>query len=205
MAQEPQRWGSQSAAPLHWAPPAVPNKPQNPRPAWLLALAGGATALLMSGVFLLVDGGMPALSRETRDSLLFDAQTYVDNENLSRESLIEELEFDGYSTTDAQWAADNVNVDWHLEASGVAAEALVYSAFSEEGLIEFLEYDGFTRKQAEFAVSDQTIDWSEQAVILANSYVDVGIDTREAMIDQLLYEGFSQSDAEYGATAVGLR
>jgi hypothetical protein len=62
------------------------------------------------------------------------------------------LEFEGYSTEDATWAVDSLNVDWNEDAAEAAEDYLSYSS-SRSGLIEQLMFEGYTREQAEFGVN----------------------------------------------------
>jgi Host cell surface-exposed lipoprotein len=80
------------------------------------------------------------------------AESYLDYSAFSRKGLIEQLEFEGYSTADATYAVDNVTVDWNEQAALKAKDYLDYSSFSRSGLIEQLIFEGFTRAQAEYGV-----------------------------------------------------
>lgn len=72
---------------------------------------------------------------------------------VSRSGLIQQLEFEGYSTEDANFAADHVNADWNEQAVKEAKNYLDTMPFSKSGLIEQLEFEGYTREQAEHGVS----------------------------------------------------
>jgi len=80
------------------------------------------------------------------------ALNYLDYTSFSKQGLIEQLEFEGFSTADAEYAVDNITVDWKEQAALKAAEYLNYQAFSRSGLIDQLEFEGFTRAQATFGV-----------------------------------------------------
>ena len=69
----------------------------------------------------------------------------------SYKKLINQLEFDGYSSEDATYAADNCEADWDEQAVKAAKNYLKIMAFSEKRLIEQLEFDGFTNEQAVYA------------------------------------------------------
>lgn len=81
------------------------------------------------------------------------AQSYLKYSGFSRTGLIDQLEFEKFSTADATWAADNCGADWYAEAAEKAASYLKYSAFSRQGLIDQLLYEGFTQEQAEYGAS----------------------------------------------------
>ena len=61
---------------------------------------------------------------------------------------MQQLEYEGFSTSDATYAVDNVEVDWMEQAAQKAEQYLEFQAFSRSGLIDQLEYEGFTAEQA---------------------------------------------------------
>ena len=73
--------------------------------------------------------------------------------SFSRTGLIEQLEYEGFSTEDAAWAVDRVTVDWNEQAAKSAKDYLEFTSFSHSGLVEQLIYGGFTPEQAEYGVS----------------------------------------------------
>jgi len=85
------------------------------------------------------------------------AVSYLEYTGFSRSGLIGQLEFEGYSTADAEFAIARLEaeggVDWNAEAAESAASYLDYTAFSRSGLIDQLLYEGFTPEQAEYGVS----------------------------------------------------
>lgn len=87
-----------------------------------------------------------------KQNALEQAESYLGYSAFSREGLIEQLEFEGYSHEEAVYAVDEIEVDWKEQAALKAEDYLDYSSFSREGLIEQLEYEGFTREQAEYGV-----------------------------------------------------
>lgn len=78
------------------------------------------------------------------------AESYLDYSAFSRQGLIEQLEYEGFSTDDAEHAVDALDVDWSEQAAKSAESYLEYSSFSLEGLIDQLVYEGFTDEQAEY-------------------------------------------------------
>ncbi|WP_405160654.1 Ltp family lipoprotein [Nocardia sp. NBC_01499] len=81
------------------------------------------------------------------------AQQYLDYSAFSRSGLIHQLEYEGFSTADATFAVDSLNVDWNEQAAKSAKQYLEYTSFSRSGLIDQLVYEGFTRAQAEYGVN----------------------------------------------------
>ena len=86
------------------------------------------------------------------ENALRSAQDYLSFTSFSREGLIQQLEYEGYTNEEAVYAVDNSDADWYEQAEKSAEDYLDYTSFSREGLIEQLEYEGFTRDQAEHGV-----------------------------------------------------
>lgn len=138
-------------------------------------------------------GEKNALSR-AKDYLAYTAFSY--------DGLIEQLEYEGFSQSEAQYGADNCGADWKEQAARKAKEYLEFSAFSYKGLIEQLEYEGFTSVEAEYGVDNCGADWKEQAAEKAKQYLEFSSFSRQELVDQLVYEGFTQEQAEYGVNKV---
>ena len=77
---------------------------------------------------------------------------YLDFAGFSRQGLVRQLEFDGYSNVDAVYGADQSGANWREQAAKKAKEYLDIMPFSRQGLIEQLEFDGFTREEAVYGV-----------------------------------------------------
>ena len=80
------------------------------------------------------------------------AQDYLDTSHFSRKGLIDQLEFEGFTSKDATFAVDYLKVNWNEQAVGTAKDYLDTSHFSRSGLIDQLEFEGFTHKQAVYGV-----------------------------------------------------
>lgn len=83
---------------------------------------------------------------------LSKARDYLDVMTFSYTGLIDQLEYEGYSYSEAVYGADHCGADWYEQAALKAAEYLDLMAFSRQGLIEQLEYEGFTYEQAVYGV-----------------------------------------------------
>ena len=83
---------------------------------------------------------------------LESAKSYLKYSAFSYSGLIDQLEYEGYSTSEATYAVDHCGADWNEQAVLSAASYLKYSSFSKQGLIEQLEYEGFTHDQAVYGV-----------------------------------------------------
>lgn len=96
----------------------------------------------------------PAEPSETisQKNALKKAKDYLNYSAFSYTGLIEQLEYEKFSTEDATYAVDNCGADWNKQAEKKAADYLEYSSFSRDGLIEQLEYEGFTFEQATHGV-----------------------------------------------------
>ena len=134
---------------------------------------------------------------------LDSAKSYIRHSAFSHDGLIDQLEYEGYTTADATFAADNCGADWNDEALQKAQSYLKHSAFSESGLINQLEYEKFTTAQATYAVDNCGANWKEQASKCAESYLKHFSYSRERLIEQLIYEGFTRTQAIYGVEANG--
>lgn len=83
--------------------------------------------------------------RSAREYLSFSAFSYT--------GLIHQLEYEGYSTEEATYAADNCNANWNEQSAKSAKEYLDMSSFSRQELINQLIYEGYTQEQAEYGVT----------------------------------------------------
>ncbi len=93
-----------------------------------------------------------SMSLEEKNALSM-AKQYLNYTAFSESGLIKQLEYEGFSTEIATFAAENCGADWNEQAAKMAEQYLNYTAFSRSGLIEQLEYEGFTKEQAEYGVS----------------------------------------------------
>ena len=134
---------------------------------------------------------------------LAKAKSYLSHSAFSHDRLIEQLEYEKFSTADATFAADNCGANWFEQALKKANSYLSHSAFSYKRLLEQLEYEKFTTPQATYAVNNCGTNWYEQAAKKAASYMSHSSFSRDRLISQLEYEGFTTDQAEYGVTQIG--
>lgn len=80
------------------------------------------------------------------------AKTYLSMMAFSYSGLIEQLEFEGFTTAEATYGADNCGANWNEQAVKKAKSYLGIMSFSRQGLIEQLEFEGFTYEQAVYGV-----------------------------------------------------
>lgn len=83
---------------------------------------------------------------------LKSAKNYLSVMPFSYSGLVEQLEYEGYSNSEATYAADNCGADWYEQAVKSAKQYLEVMAFSRSGLIDQLEYEGYTHDQAVYGV-----------------------------------------------------
>lgn len=81
---------------------------------------------------------------------LSSAKSYLRTMGFSRQGLINQLEFEGYSTEEATYAVDNCDADWNEQAVRVAESYLNTMSMSKKELINQLEFEGFTSEQAQY-------------------------------------------------------
>lgn len=84
---------------------------------------------------------------------LAKAKDYLAFTAFSHSGLIDQLEYEGFSTEEATYGADNCGADWNEQAAKKAQEYLGFTSFSRSGLIDQLKYEGFTQEQAEYGVA----------------------------------------------------
>ena len=149
---------------------------------------------------------------------LKSAEQYLSFMAFSYSGLIDQLEYEGYSSEEAEYAAKNCGADWNEQAVLSAKQYLKTMSFSEDGLIEQLEYEGFTHEQAAHgaeqaykstattstsANSGAVTTGEQNALQSAKQYLNVMAFSYSGLIDQLTYEGYSDSEAKYAADKCG--
>lgn len=134
---------------------------------------------------------------------LRQANSYLSFMAFSRDGLIDQLEFEGYTSDEAVYAVDNCGANWNEQAVKKAKSYLGTMAFSRSGLIEQLEFEGFAEDEATYGADNCDADWYEQAAKKAKSYLDLMSFSRDGLIDQLEFDGFTYEEAVYGAEQNG--
>lgn len=80
------------------------------------------------------------------------ATNYLSILSFSRAGLIKQLEFDGFSRAEAEYAVNAQKVNWKEQAAKTAAAYIKLMAFSYASLLSQLVYEGYTQEEAEFGV-----------------------------------------------------
>ena len=138
------------------------------------------------------------------EGALAKAQSYLNSSAFSYTGLIDQLEYSGFSESEAKYGADNCGANWKEQALKKAKSYLDSSAFSYSGLVDQLVYNGFTEEEAKYGVDNCGADWKEQAAKKAKSYLKSSDFTRTRLIDQLEYTGFTHEQAVYGVEQAGV-
>lgn len=81
------------------------------------------------------------------------AKDYLAYSAFSKSGLVKQLEFEGFSNSDATYAVSQLSTDWKEEAYKQGKAYLDYSSFSRDGLIKQLEFEGYTNAEALYAVN----------------------------------------------------
>lgn len=93
-----------------------------------------------------------SLTVEERNAIR-EAENYIDTMPFSRSGLIDQLEYEGYSTESAVMAVDSLNINWKEQAAREAKNYIDTMSFSRSGLIDQLLYEGYTQEQALYGVA----------------------------------------------------
>lgn len=80
------------------------------------------------------------------------AKDYLNSMAFSAKGLKEQLLFEGYSSSEAQYGVDNCGANWNEQAAKMAKEYMNSMSFSRKSLKEQLLFEGFTNDQAEYGV-----------------------------------------------------
>lgn len=88
-----------------------------------------------------------------KSNALESAKSYIKYDAFSYESLVDQLEFEGYTHEEAVYGADNCGADWYEEAAECAQSYMKYSSFSRSDLYDQLIFEDFTPSQAEYGLS----------------------------------------------------
>jgi SOS response regulatory protein OraA/RecX len=142
------------------------------------------------------------------------AQRYLDSEyqtGFSKKGLKEQLEFEGFTSSEIQYALDNVKVDYNQQALKAAQKYLdseYQNGFSKEELRKQLEFEGFTSSEIQYALNNVKTDYKQQALKAAQGYLDSEYQTgfsKEGLIQQLkdeFGEEFTDEEIQYALSNV---
>ena len=95
------------------------------------------------------------------DQAVRKAKDYLAVMPFSRQGLIEQLEFEGFTASQVTYGVNNCGANWNQQAVKKAKSYLKIMAFSREGLINQLEFEGFTHSEAVYGVDHCGVAWCE--------------------------------------------
>ena len=106
---------------------------------------------------------------------------YLKIMNFSRRALSGQLQIEGFTSAEADYAVDNCGADWNeqalLKAEEMVSDGSNYSAMAVKEML--LSNYGYTGDEAEFAVQNCGADWNESALSAARSYMRMGYSADE--------------------------
>ena len=91
------------------------------------------------------------LKNEKQQKAIAAAKAYLKYTPVSRQQLIEQLQYEDFSQQDAIYGTDHCDVDWNQQAILSATLYLDYTQANTDEIIAQLEYEGFTHDQAAYA------------------------------------------------------
>ena len=134
---------------------------------------------------------------------LKSANSYLDFLAFSKKGLKGQLEFEGYTDSEIDYAINNCDADWKKQALKSAKSYLDSLSFSKKGLIKQLEFEKFEDNEIEYAINNCNANWYEEAVECAKSYLNSSSFSRDSLYNQLEFEDFEADEIEYALTEVG--
>ena len=81
------------------------------------------------------------------------AVQYLKHQHFSRSGLIDQLKYEKFTSLQAVYGVNHLDVSWYRQAVLVARDYLEHQHFSRSGLIDQLVYEGFTYSQAVYGVN----------------------------------------------------
>lgn len=84
---------------------------------------------------------------------LASAINYLDFMSFSKKGLRKQLNFEGYSENEIQYALDHCKADWNEQAVKSARSYLSTMSFSRKELAAQLEFDGYTSSEINYALN----------------------------------------------------
>ena len=148
-----------------------------------------------------IDNNVPMEYR----SVMEKAKFYSDVLNMSKARMYEELTAGcGFTAEEAQYAVDNVKVDWKENALKTAKtyedESISKAAMYDKLTSEYV--DMFTEEEAQYAVDNIEVDWKENALKDAKFYHQYMSMSPGEIYDQLTSEFGGQYTAEEAQYAI---
>jgi SOS response regulatory protein OraA/RecX len=140
---------------------------------------------------------------EEKTAALSEANSYLSHSYFSKAGLFDQLSSkagSGFSEEAAQYAIDNVKVDWKEMALGQANSYLKTSSYSKQGLYRQLTSKAgskFLPEEGQYAIDNVKADWKEMALEKAKSYLRSSDMSTDSLRRQLKYENFTDDEINY--------
>lgn len=143
-------------------------------------------------------GSSSAGTNNDKAAALKDAEEALQYSDYSYDSLIDFLEYDGFTHEAAVYAADSVDADWKEEALSSANDYLKYSSMSESGLKDQLEFEKYTDDEVSYAMDHVDADWNAEALEDLKKWKDYDSTMSDDEIrDMLEIDGFTSDEISY--------
>ena len=139
----------------------------------------------------------------SKNRAIKSARLYLNVMPYSYNDLVEQLEYDKFTHSDAVYGAKNCGAIWKEQAVRSAKLYLETTPFSYVGLIEQLESEGYTHIEAVYGAANCGANWKKQALKDVNSYLEIMPFSYNDLISQLEYDGFTHEEAIYGVDNCG--
>jgi hypothetical protein len=88
-----------------------------------------------------------------QENVIGKAKDYLSFMGFSRTGLIQQLEFEGFTTDEAAFGADNAGADWNAECAEKTKAYLDTMSFSRQGLYDQLAFEGFQPAEIDFGLA----------------------------------------------------
>ena len=132
------------------------------------------------------------------------ANLYLSTVPYSYQGLIDQLEFDGYTSSEAKYGADNCKADWKELAKLDALNYLGTMPMSEKKLREQLQFDGFLDDEIDYAIetayngneSEVTRSNNEDVAFVDENGLTFGMSSKEVI--NVLGEGSGLLNNDFG-------
>lgn len=82
------------------------------------------------------------------------AESYLRMGGFSKQSLKDQLEFEGFEKSEIEYALKNCDADWNEQCVDKAKSYIKMGGFSKSSLREQLDFEGFTEEQINYALKE---------------------------------------------------
>ncbi|WP_438467844.1 Ltp family lipoprotein [Streptococcus pluranimalium] len=130
------------------------------------------------------------------------AESYINTMHMSKQGVYDQLtsEFDKFTPEQAQYAIDNLEIDYNEVAVKKGEDYYKTMNMSKQGIYNQLtsEFDKFTAEEAQYAIDNLKLDYKESAYKKGKTYFKDMAMSLEAVKTQLIdFEHFTEEEAQY--------